>query len=331
MVATATALGAAALLPGLAPSASANSDRSLADLEERLVSLYQARKDSVVKVKVATRAQDETGENRFSLTVLSGFFIDPQGTVLTNAIPQTEGTRVWIERQGLQLLAITLGVDRKSNLGLIKAAKPPSQLSYIDLEDAAEQIPVGAFAFAITSPLDFAPTPKWGMVSGKESSFSDVRFPFTYTRINIPSGPAEGGSPVFDRRGRLMGISVATLPDIDSSYIVPAKPLRHIVSTLLAKGTFRHPDLRIRLEERTLPTLGETQVVVREIEPNSSAAESGLKPGDLLLRIGDRPVTSANQARDAVFFGEIGAFLTLTVQRGNEELEFAVLLEADEA
>lgn len=299
----------------------------LSSIQTRLLSLYQENKDAVVRVKVATKTTSETGEEKIALTVLSGFFVDDQGTVATNAVPDSENTRLWIEHNGKQYLAIAQGTDRRANLSLIRTVKPPAISSFISIEPTIDDTAIGSLAFAITCPLELDPTPKWGLLNGKESEFADIDFPFIYWRIGIRSGPAEGGSPVFDLDGNLIGISVATIPEIDSSYIVPTRSLQRIAAKLSEGASYQYANVHASFEERSLPSELEPQVVVAKVEPNTQTEAAGLKSGDIVRAINATPVTSIDALRNQIFFSDPGSFIQLSVERGNERKEFGILVE----
>ncbi|MDQ8201664.1 trypsin-like peptidase domain-containing protein [Pelagicoccus sp. SDUM812003] len=305
--------------------------RAIDEIESQLIDLYQKNRDAVARVKVATRTKDASGADSTALTVLSGFFIDPNGHVLTNALPSTDNSRIWIEKGGKQYLAVLVGTDTTCNLSLLQLAKPPETLTHIPLETTPDATPIGSLAIAITCPLEFEPTPKWGLVSGRESKFSDIRFPFAYTRVSIPSGPAEGGSPVFDKRGRLIGISVATLPEVSSSYIVPTAALKRVADYLRQGRAFPHLELGADLLESEISYSNEARksVVVQNLHNNGLAKNSGLRKGDTILRINGEEISSLNQLSDLLFFSERDAFLQVTVLRGDEEIELAILAPGD--
>ncbi|MDQ8183392.1 S1C family serine protease [Pelagicoccus sp. SDUM812005] len=297
--------------------------------EQRLIELYRDYRDTVVKVKYAVKTVDENGKEHVALTVQSGFYIDAKGTVLTNAVPTQKGPRLRIEKDGLQLLAVPLASDPRSNIALIQVAKPPPGIRYIDLSQPASAPRIGSLAYAITSPLDLAPTPKLGIVTGQESSFGEIEFPCTYTRIGISSGPAEGGSPVFGSDGALIGLSVASLPDVASSYVVPTRSLQHIVAQLRKNGTVFHPKLPVQISERVNPNTLQRSLEVSALDASSAAAKpSGLQAGDLILSLQGKAISGINEWRDALFFSPAGQFLSLTIQRGEEQKEIALLLES---
>jgi serine protease Do len=65
-------------------------------------------------------------------------------------------------------------------------------------------------------------------------------------------------------------------------------------------------------------------LLVRGVEADSPAGRAGLERGDLLVAVGDRPLTSVDELFDAL---ETGGTLALTVLRGTEERAVDVILQ----
>ena len=297
------------------------------DLQSRLIDLYREHSNAIVRVKVATEDLDDTGNPRISLLVFSGFFVGPEGQVLTNSTVTEQSNRIWVEKDGLSYLAEVIGNDPRTNVGLLQVLKLPRSFSYIPLTLSNEVHQIGSFVMAITSPLDFSPTPSIGLVTGSESFFSNFVFPFTYTRVGIPGGPAEGGSPILDLDGRLLGITVASVPEVKSSYVVPTRALIRLHAQLEAAGSVQYGGLPVEFAERPDRLNVAKEIYVSEILPNSSASEAGLQKGDILRDIDGGPAESINQLRDTIFFTEIGEFLSLEFERDNKRLSFALPIE----
>ena len=304
---------------------------AIEELEERLAKLYQDKSDAIVRVKVATQAIDKDGQESAELTVFSGFFVSDDGKVVTNAIPREDSTRIWIERAGVSLLAKPIGANELANISLLQIVTPIEDIVFVDLREPSTPPGIGSFAFAISSPMEFAPSPSLGLVTGFESQFADLSFPFTYTRISIPIGPAEGGSPVFNTQGQLIGISVAALPEFNSGYLVPTAALRHIVTDLGNQEGAGDQALPIVLEEIVDRANNQRYIAIKTIFPGSQAELAGVKMGDILLTVNQMPIENINQARDLIFFSERGAFLSLTIERNGQQLEFALLLKPKES
>ena len=294
------------------------------DLQNRLIDLYRAHSNAIVRVKVATEDLDETGRPQISLLVFSGFFVSPEGQVLTNSTATEQASRIWVEKNGLPYLAEVIGNDPRTNVGLLQLLKLPRSFSFIPLTLENEIHEIGSVVVAITSPLDFSPTPSIGLVTGFESFFSNFVFPFTYTRVSIPGGPAEGGSPILDLDGHLVGISVASVPEVRSSYVVPTRALVRLHTQLEAVGSVRYGGLPVEFAERPDRLNVAKEIYVVEILSDSSASESGLQKGDVLRDIDGQPAESINQIRDTIFYSEIGKFLSLEFERENKRLTFAL-------
>lgn len=297
-------------------------------LQTRLIDLYREHSNAIVRVKVATEDLDDTGKPRISLLVFSGFFVSPEGRVLTNSTVTEQSNRVWVEKDGLSYLAEVIGNDPRTNVGLLQVLKLPRSFSFIPLTLSEEIHEIGSVVMAITSPLDFNPTPSIGLVTGSESFFSNFVFPFTYSRVGIPGGPAEGGSPILDLNGRLFGISVASVPEVRSSYVVPTRALIRLHAQLEATGSVRYGGLPMEFSERPDRLNVAKEIYVSEILPDSSASEAGLRKGDILRDINGLPAESINQLRDIIFYAEIGEFLSLEFERDNKRLSFALPIES---
>ncbi|MEZ5275658.1 MAG: PDZ domain-containing protein [Opitutaceae bacterium] len=319
-----TAAASAACAAGLLEAAPSG---DVLDLQVRLTELYQEHSNAIVRVKVATEDLDENGKPRISLLVFSGFFVSPEGLVLTNSTATTQANRIWVEKNGLSYLAESIGNDPRTNVGLLQVLKLPRSFSHIPLETTTESPEIGSLVMAITSPLDFNPTPSIGLVTGSESSFSNFVFPFTYLRVGIPGGPAEGGSPILNLEGQLVGISVASVPEVRSSYVVPTRALVRLHEQLKTAGTVRYGALPIEFSERPDRLNVAKEIYVSQVNPESSAGKAGLKEGDVLRSINEEPLTSLSMLRDAIFFSEIGSFLRLEINREDKTLGFALPIE----
>lgn len=305
--------------------AGAESSDILGSLEERLVSAHEAFAKAVVRVKAVTEELDASGKP--TRWVSSGFFIDREGRVVTNLATTAAPSRVWIEQNGLPYLAELVGFDPITDLALLQLVKLPERFGVIPIEDAAKKLPVGSLALAITSPLEFDPTPFLGLVAGYESYFTSFRFPFTYMRVTIPAGPGENGSPVLSLHGKLAGISVASLPDVRSSYLVPARALARIVADLSALGRVAYSDLPIDFVEKPDAANLNRQVVVAGVKPDSSAARADVRTGDIVRLLGTDPVRTIHDVRDALFYARPGEFISLEVEREGRRIPFALPLE----
>lgn len=294
---------------------------SLGGLEQEISNLYRQNAGAVARVKIATKEPLQNGEAKAKLAAFTGFFVSRDGKLLTNAIPDQAKARIWIEKDGISYLAEAIGTDSRSNVSLLRVLNLPEEFSYVKIESKAPTPPIGSFALALTSPFEFTTTPSLGIVTGYESRFEDLSFPFTYMRTSIPLGLAEGGSPLFSSSGQLIGIAVAALPELRSSYSIPAERLARIISDLERHGEVKHLVLPIRFDEQQNRISQKKQVAVASFEANSVFEKAGIKVGDVLEKVDDEKITHLNQLSDLLFAKATEETIQLRFSRGDKRYE----------
>ncbi|MEX2381520.1 MAG: S1C family serine protease [Opitutales bacterium] len=291
------------------------------NLQRRVKEVYEEKAPSVVRVKAAFESPEQSEEEpQLTLKIGTGFFISRAGHVLTNASVAHNAQRVWIEYQGGVFAAELIGSDPETNLSLLELITVPDNFGYLSIPGSDENAAIGSMVMSISCPLEFAPSPTLGMISGVESEFAQRRFQTSYMRTNIPADPGEGGSPVFFLNGSLAGIIVASLPEIRSSYILPARAILRIRDDLLFSGSVSYGWIGVEgLQERA-----GGGVLIEGVIPETPAAEAGLKPGDILVSIGEKEIRSERDARDASFFHRVGEFMEIKVRRDGVVHEYPV-------
>lgn len=313
------------LFASLASCASAQADFQV--LQNRLIDIYNEHKDSVVRINALYERENEEGQQTQDIRVATGFFVSRLGHILTTRSVVYEANQIWIEHDRVAYPAVVLGEDRRNNVALIKAEIMPQDFSFIRLDDSNDQPPIASMVMGISLPLEFNPTPSFGMVTGYESSVYRVAFQTTHLRTNIFFGLGEGGTPVLDLNGRLVGMNVLTLLDIPSSYILPTRALFRIRDDLMFAGEVVYSWFGIEGRETTEIIQG-SRVVVDEVVPGGPAEEVGIAAGDRLLEIGEFEIRTPSDVRNARFFARVGRFIRVKVLRGEEEREFSLKVAA---
>lgn len=296
-------------------------------LEDRLVSLFAENRSAMVRVKAVYPPGEESEEDIPQVVIGSGFFISREGLILTNASIVFEPLRVWIEHNQIAYSAEVIGLDERSNIAFLRTHTLPDAFNFFHLADRAELPPVGSFAIRLSMPLEFDASPTFGMVAGYESRFGERFFPCTYVRTTVPSGPGDGGAAYIDFSGRLIGIQVGSLPDVGSSYILPARAALRIRDDILFSGQVTYGWIGFEVELRSSIQNGR-QVVLSQVFPDSPAVAAGLLDGDILRQIGDYRVETLDDLRNAMFYTRVGQYVTVVVNRADEERRFSVKVEA---
>ena len=301
------------------------------DLQRRVVEVFSSQSNSVVRIK-AQREELNPAENepRLRLTIGSGFFVSKEGHVLTNSSLVYQMDKVLVEyRQGLEVNAKVVGLDLISNIALLKLEKLPDKATFVQLDDSPKLPDVGIFSIAITCPLQFAPSPTMGIVTGHESSIGRRPIPTHILRTNIPALPGDSGSPLFGLDGRFLGINVASIKEIRATCVFPARATKRILDDLLLSGKAEYGTIELKVkEEKNLGTASGNRLIVSSVIPNGPAAKAGLQNGDWIKSSIYGPILSLGDLQTALFYTRPGQLLKLTVERNGESSEFSVPVQA---
>ncbi|TVP80551.1 MAG: serine protease [Puniceicoccaceae bacterium] len=292
-------------------------------LQQRLLDVYESNKDAVVRVKAAYTQGEADGKTQVMLRVGTGFFISREGHVLVSASRAAGASRVWIEYNGRSYAAEPIGHDRTTNVSVLRLLELPESFGIIKL-DASQPLPaVGSIAVAITCPLDFGPTPVLGLFSGIDKKLGGKVFPTSYIRTSISVDGGQGGCPLLDLNGRFVGMTVASIEELDGSFALPADALARVRDDLVFSGEIIHGWMGFEVTAK-LHDDNTDGVYLSQVVEGAPAAEAGMLAGDRLVSIGGREIEDAFDVPGAVFFLRANQFTPVEVYRGEKLLKFSV-------
>ena len=316
-------IGWAALLLGLAALRAHAATADALALQQRVIEVLEQNRDAVVRVKAAYRKPEEDGKQQITLRVGTGFFVSREGHVLVSASRAAGADRVWIEFRDESYATETVGHDRLTNVSMLRVLEPPDSFAIISVDANGGNVRQGELAIAISTPLDFAPSPSLGMVTGRDKKLGGQIFPTEYIRTSISVEAGRGGCPVLDLNGRFVGMTVASIPDLDASYCLPADALARVRDDLLFEGRVVHSWMGFEVAEDVDSEHPEKVYLSRVIE-GAPAAKAGLQKGDRLISINGRDIEEAADVPGAVFFTRANQFAPIRVRRDGEVREVSV-------
>lgn len=251
-----------------------------------------------------------------------------EGRILTNA-HNLHGEEVSVTfADGRTTGATVLGLDADGDLAVLEATTDGSA----PLEPGADaSVTVGSPVVALGNPNGHGPRVTIGFVSGVGRSFRGPRGRHVSGAIEhtAPLMPGSSGGPIVDLGGRLVGINTNRLGSGFYLAIAADAALRNRVAAL-GRGespTRRHlgvglaPAHVARRLRRAVGLPERDGLLVRQVEDDSPASRGGIAEGDLIVAVGGRPITTADDLFE-VLVGD-GA-LEITVVRGVEELTVTV-------
>lgn len=245
-----------------------------------------------------------------------------ENRILTNA-HNLHGDEVTVTfADGRSADAKVVGVDGDGDLAVLDA--PTNGTAALDLGTDAPG--VGTPVVALGNPNGHGPRVTFGFVSGTGRSFRGPRGRRVAGAVEhtAPLMPGSSGGPVVDLDGRLLGINTNRLGNGFYLAIAADASLRDRVAAL---GRGEEPKRRrlgvglapahvARRLRRAVGLAERDGLLVREVEDGSPAAKAGIAEGDLIVAVGDREITSADDLFDAL--GGEGD-LRITIVRGAEE------------
>jgi len=272
-------------------------------------------------------------KDRQSRSLGSGFFISADGYLLTN-FHVVDGADEIIVRTSdrREFLAKRVGTDKRSDIALLKIEAqdlPPVELG------SAKDLKVGEWVLAIGSPFGFDHSATAGIVSAKGRSLPSENYvPFIQTDVAI--NPGNSGGPLFNLDGEVVGVNSQiysrTGGFMGLSFAVPIDVAMDVVEQLKATGKVSRGWLGVRIQEVTsdlAETFGMDQprgALVAQLLPNSPAAESDLREGDVILRFNGKEVATHSTLPPLVGATRVNEPARLEVLRGGRVEEVTVII-----
>ena len=295
-----------------------------AQLQEAIYSVVETHESAIVRVKAAFR-QEQTGEkpSQINLRVGTGFFVSREGHILVNASRALGADRIGVEYKGRVYPAEAIGHDSLTNVSLIRLLKTPENFGIVPLALEQPLLPLGTFVVSLSCPLDFSVSPNLGIFTGVDKKLGDRIFPTAYFRTSIPIGSGQGGCPIFDRHGQLIGMTIASIPEMKGSYALPVSALARVKEDLMASGQSLRAWIGLEVKEN-ISGSGEHNVFVAELIAGGPAKEGGLKEGDQILSICDIPIHHITDLPTAIFKTHVNQLAPVLVRRKDKELYFSI-------
>ena len=292
--------------------------------------------DSVVAIDVATSDGEAKG---------SGVVISDKGYIATNnhVISGAQQIQVTLA-SGAVYSAKVVGTDTTTDLAVIKLDNPPSDLKVAEFADS-DNLAVGEAVMAIGNPLGYDDTATTGIVSA-------LNRPVTVTdddnnaivtnavQIDAAINPGNSGGALVNDNGELVGINSLIESYSGSSsgvgFAIPVNYAKNIADQIIDGKTPVHPYMGATLSSvnalnaRTNKLSTDSGAYVASVVEDGPAAKAGIQEGDVITKLGDDEITSADGLIIALRSHEVGEKVEITLMRGKEEKKVTVELGSDE-
>jgi S1-C subfamily serine protease len=265
----------------------------------------------------------------------SGVVITPDGFLVTSAHVVAAGNSASASFiDGTEYDVDVVGADPLSDLAVARAHATGLKPARIG---NADQLRVGQLVVAVGNPMGFSGSVTSGVVSGLGRSLATAdgngnrRFIEDVIQTDAALNPGNSGGALADSQARLIGVNTA-VAGMGLGLAVPMNgTTQAILSALMRNGRVRRAYLGIAGGTRPLPPpiaerLGrKAGVEVHEVVSGSPAAGGRLSAGDVIVSVGDVGVSKAGDLQRLMVEAKIGSRLALTVLRGDQLIDLAVV------
>jgi len=324
--------GFSALIPRIMVSFASHVSGGPAD--ETLIDAYSSAVSGAVAAAQPAVVHIEVQGNNAPGGSGSGFFISPDGYILTNShvVHGARELKVFLA-DGRKLAADLIGDDPDTDLAVIRVSA--DELAHLTLADS-DAIRPGQIAIAIGSPMGFQQTVTAGIVSGLGRSLRGAsgRLIDNVIQTDAALNPGNSGGPLVNTRGEVIGVNTAIIrPAQGICFAIASNTARWVVAWLIKDGRIRRSFIGlagqnvplIRKVARYHHIKQDTGVLVAGLEPNSPAARSGLVEGDVVIALDAAPTPAVDALHKLLTGDRIGERAIVTFLRGVELRRHAII------
>jgi serine protease Do/serine protease DegQ len=259
----------------------------------------------------------------------SGVIVDAaRGLVITNHHVIRDAQEIVVLLKDRRVYKAQLvGSDAGTDIAVLRI--PAENLVAVRIGDS-DAVNVGDFAVAIGNPFGIGQTVTSGIVSALGRSGIGAGYEeFIQTDASI--NPGNSGGALVNLRGELIGINTAIIGpsggNVGIGFAVPTNMARAVIDQVLKYGEVRRGRLGVETQDLTPETAKQLGVTITEgavvlrVEKGSAAEKAGLRPKDVVVAVGERPIRASGELRNRVGLTPVGEEVDMTVLRDGQRIK----------
>lgn len=266
----------------------------------------------------------------------SGVIVRKDGYIITNlhVVKDASTIEVVLNNKKKNFKAKLIGTDPSTDLALLKI--DADNLPAIVITNS-DDLQVGEWVVAVGNPFNLTSTVTAGIVSAKGRNINIVnnQFPIeSFIQTDAAINPGNSGGALVNLNGELAGINTAIFSKTGSNsgygFAIPSNIVSKAVKDLIDFGEIQRgftgleaSDIDEKSEALNKITEGALVVMVTEDGP---AQKGGLKPGDIILKIQDKPILSKSTFDEHISYYRPSDKIKITYIRNGQEKETSIVL-----
>ena len=298
-------------------------------LSDTFVSIVKSTEAPVVNIRTTKILKNNIQNKGFRIKGQgSGVVYNKKGFIVTNKhVIKNAGEIIIRLYNGSEYKAEIVGTDERSDIAVLR----------IDAENLiparfgnSDSLELGEIVLAIGNPVGLGQTVTSGIISAKGTSNLQITGFEDFVQTDATINPDSYGGPLVNMNGEVVGIS--TLPPEQTagyfgiSLAIPINVVHKIAGDLIKHGRITRGWLGVTAQpvtrelQKALGLKNDLGALVSDIEPGSSAANAGVKSGDVIIKYNGKKIKNLLHLRSLVKGTEINKEVEMTVLRDGREL-----------
>lgn len=316
----------------------------ITQVENPVVAIADVAGKSVVGVTVRSVSNTVFGGTSTSDSEGSGIIYTADGYIVTNyhvienAISNQSISKVYVTlpNSDEEIEASIIGADSVTDIAVIKIQK--EGLSAATFDDS-NNLKVGELVVTIGNPLgrELAGSITVGYVSALNRTLTSNGRTYKLLQTDAAINPGNSGGALVSSSGKVIGINTVKIGATDVEgigFAIPSNIAKPIVDELIKNGKIVRPYIGISgisLDDNMAKRYNLVKgVYVAKIESSSAAYNSGIKVGDVIVKIDDKEITTIEELNEIKNSKNVGDTVKITVYRDGKNIEINVKLDSDD-
>ena len=263
----------------------------------------------------------------------SGVIVSADGYILTNnhVVENMDEIEV-ATNDGRRLRARIVGLDPETDLAVLQV-RAEGKLPAVTFAPT-ESLRVGDVVLAIGNPFGVGQTVTHGIVSALGRTQLGINTFENFIQTDAAINPGNSGGALTDSEGNLVGINTAiysrTGTSLGIGFAIPVSIARSVMEQIIKSGSVTRGWIGVEAQEIT-PELAESfklpaaeGAIIAGVLRGSPADRAGIRPGDVLVAVGGKPVKDPQGMLELIAGLTPGTTAPFRLRREAKELDVAV-------
>ncbi len=269
----------------------------------------------------------------------SGVIVDARkGYILTNHHVIDKANQISVTlADGRSLEAVLVGSDPDTDIAVIQVQDP--DLTAVPL-GSSDSLRVGDYVVAIGNPFGLGQTVTSGIISALGRSGLGIEGYEDFIQTDASINPGNSGGALVNMRGELIGINTAIVGpsggNVGIGFAIPSRMARSLMEQIIEFGAVQRGRLGVSVQDLTeelavaLNAPVRKGAVITQVESGSSADLAGLRSGDIVRAVNNRPIEDSADLRNAVGLIRAGDAINLDILRDGKSRQLQARLSQPE-